>query len=207
VWKGNNSDLAILSRERGQRDPYHVFGGLQDNSVWMATRSIRAGSPTADGRIFMERWILGISGSVDANYVYAESQGGEIGRVNRITLEGRLIKPQPNYGEGTTFQLEHSNSYEPQSEGHNLHRRAIPVRSRDHGSRGTAFRPDLTTNNPEKQKQRIGRRYSRQFPMRRCTRRSTPSANHRAMARPSGLEPMTGISSDTRRRQILDQRC
>src|SRR5260370_12226430 len=36
----------------------------------------------------------------DPNYVYAEAQGGNVGRVNRVTLDGRAIKPQPNYGEG-----------------------------------------------------------------------------------------------------------
>jgi len=48
----------------------------------------------------------------DSNYVYAESQGGFVGRVNRFTLEGRLIKPEPNYGEGKlALQLEHSDPY------------------------------------------------------------------------------------------------
>ena len=32
-------------------DPYHVYGGLQDNSVWVGDSLIRAASPTAGGRI------------------------------------------------------------------------------------------------------------------------------------------------------------
>jgi len=35
----------------------------------------------------------------DPDYIYAEAQGGEIGRVNRHTLETRNVKPQPLYGE------------------------------------------------------------------------------------------------------------
>ena len=35
---------------------------------------------------------------VDPNYIYAEAQGGELGRVNRITHETRSIKPYAIHG-------------------------------------------------------------------------------------------------------------
>src|SRR5207244_1675751 len=35
----------------------------------------------------------------DRAYLYAEAQGGEIGRVNRYTHENRPIQPLPEYGE------------------------------------------------------------------------------------------------------------
>ena len=37
----------------------------------------------------------------DPDYIYAEAQGGEIGRVNRKTHETRGIKPLPHYKEGS----------------------------------------------------------------------------------------------------------
>src|SRR5437016_13905160 len=35
----------------------------------------------------------------DPAYIYAEAQGGEIGRVNRYTHDTRPIQPLPEYGE------------------------------------------------------------------------------------------------------------
>src|SRR5471030_1997159 len=81
-------------------DPYHVFGGLQDNSVWM-------GDSSYPGGVTNSRWenLYGGDGfwvfpdPADKAYVYAESQGGEVARVNRLTLESRNIKPQAGYNE------------------------------------------------------------------------------------------------------------
>ncbi|HEV8494325.1 MAG TPA: sialidase, partial [Candidatus Angelobacter sp.] len=81
-------------------DPYHVYGGLQDNSVWV-------GDSSYPGGISNSRWenIYGGDGfwvfedPADPDYIYAESQGGEIARVNRHTLSYRNIKPQPQYNE------------------------------------------------------------------------------------------------------------
>ncbi len=90
----------------------------------------------------------------DANYVYAESQGGEIGRVNRFTLEGRLIKPQPNYGEGKLRFNWNTPIHISSNEKGTIYIGAqFLFRSRDHGQTWERISPDLTTNDPEKQKQ------------------------------------------------------
>jgi len=81
-------------------EPYHVYGGLQDNSSWM-------GDSSYPGGVTNSRWENMFGGDgfwtwedpSDPNYIYAEAQGGEIGRVNRYTHEIRSIKPYPNYGE------------------------------------------------------------------------------------------------------------
>jgi hypothetical protein len=77
-----------------------VYGGLQDNSSWV-------GDSSYPGGVTNSRWenMYGGDGfwmfedTSDPDYLYAEAQGGEIGRVNRYTHETRDIHPWPNYGE------------------------------------------------------------------------------------------------------------
>src|SRR6266700_4051393 len=155
-WKGNNLPISQFYHVSvDQDDPYHVFGGLQDNSVWM-------GDSQYPGGITNGRWenIFGGDGfwafpdPSDPNYVYAESQGGYIGRVNRITLEGRAIKPQPNYGEGKLrFNWNTLIHMSPNEKGTIYIGAQFLFRSRDHGQSWDRISPDLTTNDPEKQKQ------------------------------------------------------
>jgi photosystem II stability/assembly factor-like uncharacterized protein len=155
-WKANNLPISQFYHvSADMADPYHVFGGLQDNSVWMGD----SGYP---GGITNSRWenLFGGDGfwvfpdPSDPDYVYAESQGGYIGRVNRITLEGRPIKPQPNYGEGKLrFNWNTPIHMSPNEKGTIYIGAQFLLRSRDHGQSWQRISPDLTTNDPEKQKQ------------------------------------------------------
>jgi photosystem II stability/assembly factor-like uncharacterized protein len=155
-WKGNNLPVSQFYHVSADNaDPYHVFGGLQDNSVWI-------GDSQYPGGITNGRWenLLGGDGfwvfpdPADASYVYAESQGGEIGRVNRFTLEIRLIKPEPNYGEGKLrFNWNTPIHLSPNEKGTIYVGAQFLFRSRDHGQSWERISQDLTTNDPEKQKQ------------------------------------------------------
>ena len=59
-------------------DPYHVYGGLQDNSVWI-------GDSAYPGGITNSRWenlyggdgFFAFADPSDPNYVYVEAQGGD----------------------------------------------------------------------------------------------------------------------------------
>lgn len=135
--------------------PYHVFGGLQDNSVWM-------GDSSYPGGISNSRWenLYGGDGfyafpdPVDPAYVYVESQGGEIARVNRFTLESRNIKPQAEYKEKKLrFNWNTPIHMSPNEKGTIYIGAQYLFRSRDHGQSWERISPDLTTNDPEKQKQ------------------------------------------------------
>ncbi len=136
-------------------NPYHVFGGLQDNSVWM-------GDSSYPGGISNSRWenLYGGDGfwvfpdPSDPDYVIAESQGGEISRVNRHTLEGRDIKPQPGYNEKKLhFNWNTPIHMSPNDPGTMYIGAQYLFRSRDHGQSWQRISPDLSTNDPEKQKQ------------------------------------------------------
>ncbi len=155
-WKGNNLPISQFYHVSvDQADPYHVFGGLQDNSAWI-------GDSQYPGGITNNRWenLLGGDGfwvfpdPSDSNYVYAEAQGGNVGRVNRITLDGRAIKPEPNYGEGKLrFNWNTPIHMSPNEKGTIYIGAQFLFRSRDHGQTWDRISPDLTTNDPEKQKQ------------------------------------------------------
>src|SRR6202023_2539771 len=128
---------------------------LQDNSVW-------TGDSQYPGGITNSRWenLLGGDGfwafadPSDPNYVYGEAQGGFVGRVNHATLETRFIKPEPNYGEGKLrFIWNPQIHLSPNEKGTIYIGAQFLFRSRDHGQTWDRISPDLTTNDPEKQKQ------------------------------------------------------
>ncbi len=136
-------------------DPYRVYGGLQDNSSWV-------GDSSYPGGITNSRWENMYGGDgfwmfedpADPNYIYAEAQGGTIGRVNRITHEGRSITPYPEYGhKKLRFNWNTPIHLSPNEKGTIYIGAEYLFRSRDHGQTWDKISPDLTTNDPEKQKQ------------------------------------------------------
>ena len=135
--------------------PYNVYGGLQDNSSWVAPSM-------AAGGIENRHWENMYGGDgfwmftdpADQDYLYAEAQGGYIGRVNRKTHEARDIKPQPGAGEKKLrFNWNTPIHLSPNEKGTLYIGAQFLFRSRDHGQSWDRISPDLSTNDPEKQKQ------------------------------------------------------
>jgi hypothetical protein len=135
--------------------PYHVYGGLQDNSSWV-------GDSQFPGGITNDRWENMYGGDgfwmfadpSDPDYLYAEAQGGYIGRVNRKTHETRSIQPLPQYKEGKLrFNWNTPIHVSPTQDGTIYIGGQFLFRSHDHGQTWDRISPDLTTNDPEKQKQ------------------------------------------------------
>lgn len=155
-WKGENLPIGQFYHVSvDDSDPYHVFGGLQDNSVWM-------GDSAFPGGISNSRWVNLYGGDgffafpdpTDRDYVYVEAQGGDIGWVNRVTHVVRNIKPQPRYGEKKLrFNWNTPLAMSPNDKGTIYIGAQFLFRSHDHGQTWERISPDLTTNDPEKQKQ------------------------------------------------------
>jgi photosystem II stability/assembly factor-like uncharacterized protein len=138
-------------------DPYNVYGGLQDNGTWMGP------SRAVDG-IANRHWrVIGggdgfwaFSDPSDADYAYAEYQGGMISRFRKSTGEARDIKPLPRANE-PDFRF-NWNAPIHMSENHTgtiyLGGQFL-FRSKDHGESWDRISPDLTTNDPARQHQEL----------------------------------------------------
>jgi photosystem II stability/assembly factor-like uncharacterized protein len=153
-WKAENLPVSQFYHVSVDMDrPYHVYGGLQDNSSWV-------GDSSYPGGITNDRWENMYGGDgfwmfvdpSDPDYIYAEAQGGEIGRVNRKTHETRTIKPLPNYGEGK-LRFNWNTPIHTSPTGAVYIGSQFLFRSKDHGQTWDRISPDLTTNDPQKQKQ------------------------------------------------------
>ena len=136
-------------------DPYHVYGGLQDNSSWVGDSSYPGGVTNA-------RWENMFGGDgfwmwqdpSDPTYLYAESQGGAIGRVNRATHQIRSITPYARYGEKKLrFNWNAPIQVSPTDKNTVYLGSQFLYRSRNQGQSWDRISPDLTTNDPAKQKQ------------------------------------------------------
>lgn len=140
-------------------DPYNVYGGLQDNGSWVGQSAYPGGIPSS-------RWEALFGGDgfwmfadpSDPTYVYAESQGGSIGRVNRLTYETRDIQPRlgpedlKRFGK-LRFNWNTPIALSPHDPAAIYIGAQVLFRSKDHGQSWERISPDLTTNDPAKQRQ------------------------------------------------------
>jgi photosystem II stability/assembly factor-like uncharacterized protein len=153
-WKADNLPVSQFYHVSVDMDrPYHVYGGLQDNSSWV-------GDSQYPGGITSSRWENFYGGDgfwmfadpSDPDYLYAEAQGGEIGRINRKTHEVRPLKPLPQYKEGK-LRFNWNTPIHVSPAGTLYLGSQFLFRSKDHGQNWERISPDLTTNDPLKQKQ------------------------------------------------------
>jgi photosystem II stability/assembly factor-like uncharacterized protein len=154
-WKANNLPISQFYHVSvDERDPYDVYGGLQDNACFYA--------PSAHpGGITNAQWqnLCGGDGfymlvdPTDPDAVYLETQGGYIQRVDRNTGAARDIQPKAGYGEKLRFNWNTPMHLSPTQKGTLYIGAQFLFRSRDRGDTWERISPDLTTNDPEKQKQ------------------------------------------------------
>jgi photosystem II stability/assembly factor-like uncharacterized protein len=154
-WKASNLPISQFYHVSvDDADPYLVYGGLQDNSCWIGHSEYPGGITNSQWEnIFNGDGFCTFPDPADPDYVYAEYQGGFVGRVNRHTLEGRIIQPKPNYKEKLRFNWNTPLVPSPNEKGTIYIGAQFLFRSRDHGQTWDRISPDLTTNDPAKQEQ------------------------------------------------------
>jgi photosystem II stability/assembly factor-like uncharacterized protein len=155
-WKGENLPVSQFYHVSVDMErPYRVYGGLQDNSSWV-------GETQFPGGVTNHQWENMYGGDgfwmfadpSDPDYLYAEYQGGGIARINRRTHETRNIQPLPAYKEGKLrYNWNTPIHLSPTQKGTIYIGAQFLFRSRDRGQTWERISPDLTTNDPEKQKQ------------------------------------------------------
>jgi hypothetical protein len=135
--------------------PYNIMGGLQDNGSWIAPSA-------APGGVGNANWFALLGGDgfwvqpdpIDPQIVYAESQGGNINRVNKYTSKSVNIKPQQTAAEEKLRWNWNTPIVTGQADGRNLYTGAQYLfKSVDQGRNWTRISPDLTTNDKKKQEQ------------------------------------------------------
>ena len=137
------------------RWPYNVYGGLQDNGSW-------AGPSQAPGGIQNKDWQnIGFGDGFwafpdpnDDRILYTEYQGGQLKRVDRETLEIKRIQPAPEEGQDKLrFNWNTPLHLSPNKPGTLYYGAQYLFRSTDRGESWKAISPDLTTNDPQGQRQ------------------------------------------------------
>ena len=136
--------------------PYNVYGGLQDNGTWVGPSRSQGGvSPFDWHTLSFGDGFWALPDPRDSNVVYTERQGGYLWKVNRELGELQTLRPYPKEGEeelrfnwNTPIHLSPSNPDVVYYASQYLHR------SEDGGLSWTTISPDLTTDDPQKQRQK-----------------------------------------------------
>jgi photosystem II stability/assembly factor-like uncharacterized protein len=143
------------------RVPYNVLGGLQDNQSWMGPSRGRfriqswtddlgdAGITSADWASFGGGDGFYVAADPESSFVYWESQGGSISRLDLAS--GRVISCQPAAKEGSQrFRFNWNTPFQisPHDPGALWMGGNHVFRLTHHGERWEIASPDLTTQNP-----------------------------------------------------------
>ncbi len=136
--------------------PYNVYGGLQDNGSWYAPSAKAGGIGNAD-------WKPTLGGDGfwsfphpnDHNIVFSEYQGGNLAKFNKITGTAKDIRPFPlNEQEKLRFNWNAPIHISPNNPNRMYFGAQFLFMSEDMGDTWKRVSPDLSTNNPQKLRQK-----------------------------------------------------
>jgi photosystem II stability/assembly factor-like uncharacterized protein len=138
-------------------EPYNIYGGMQDNGSWRGPAYA-----WTNGGIINEWWDFLIGGDGfdaipvpgDPRYCYAQSQGGSVRRVDLETGATTSIRPPAEEGENLRFNWNAAIAQDPFDSNTIYFGSQFVHKSSNRGDKWEKISPDLTTNDPEKQKQR-----------------------------------------------------
>ena len=139
--------------------PYHIYGGLQDNGAWRGPSEVWQA-----GGIRNHHWQeVGFGDGFDTQpnpennrQGYTMFQGGHLTRYDLDTGEQRLIRPDPpKDADGNPIELrfnwDAALALHPDEAGTLYYGSQFVHKSTDRGETWTVISPDLTTNDPDKQ--------------------------------------------------------
>jgi photosystem II stability/assembly factor-like uncharacterized protein len=141
--------------------PYHVYGGLQDNGAWRGPSSVWE----ENGDIRNHQWqrigggdgFEAMADPEDSTRGYSESQGGFLVRWDLRKGESRGIRPPETDPDDPDkrlrFNWNTALALDPFEPGTIYYGSQFVHKSTDRGETWTVISPDLTTDNPEWQKQ------------------------------------------------------
>ncbi|HEX2163083.1 MAG TPA: hypothetical protein VHM02_03975 [Thermoanaerobaculia bacterium] len=136
--------------------PYHVYGGLQDNGSWRGPAEV-----WENGGIRNHHWQeVGFGDGFDTAPVpgdsrrgYAMSQEGHVHRWDLDTGERRSVRPAPPGDDPLRFNWNAALELDPFDPDTLYFGSQFVHRSRDRGESWETISPDLTTDDPEWQRQ------------------------------------------------------
>ncbi len=137
--------------------PYNVYGGMQDNGSWVGP-----GYVLKSGGIRNSYWQEVMFGDGfdampdldDNRYGFAMSQQGYVGRFDRVTGLIKMIRPtHPDPDVKLRFNWNSAIAQDPFEHSTIYFGSQFVHKSTDKGDSWEIISPDLTTNDPEKQKQ------------------------------------------------------
>jgi photosystem II stability/assembly factor-like uncharacterized protein len=137
------------------KEPYNVYGGLQDNGSWRAPSSKPGGVGNGDWtNVYFGDGFWTIPDLNNPDVMYAESQGGNMARIDFTTLKSYDIQPKQADGEeklrwnwNTPIVIGKANPKNLYTGSQYLYK------STNEGRDWTKISVDLTTNDKKKQQQ------------------------------------------------------
>lgn len=137
--------------------PYNIYGGLQDNGSWVGLAYVWR----RDGirNTYWQEIQFGdgfdvVSDPEDSRYGYSMSQGGNVTRFDKETGHKRTIRPtHPDKDVFLRFNWNAAIAQSPHDAATIYYGSQFLHKSTDRGETWEIISPDLTTNDPEKQKQ------------------------------------------------------
>lgn len=138
--------------------PYNVYGGMQDNGTWRGPHTVfrRGGGSNYDWQeLFFGDGFDVVPDVKDSRYGYAMSQGGNVGRYDRITGRTQMVKPVHPEGTYLRYNWNAAIAQDPFNDCGLYFGSQFVHYSDDCGLSYKIISPDLTTNDTTKQKQDI----------------------------------------------------
>ncbi|MFY0674350.1 MAG: hypothetical protein JXQ87_13175 [Bacteroidia bacterium] len=136
--------------------PYNVYGGMQDNGSWIGpSRVLKAGGIRNNdfSELYFGDGFDVVPITDNSRYGYAMSQGGNVVKYDRLTGKNVNIKPVHPDGIKLRFNWNAAIAIDPFDSKSVYFGSQFVHYSNDMGNSWKIISPDLTTNDPEKQKQ------------------------------------------------------